>query len=218
MADPLRQRYLFDDIITERELGKGTLISADEKTQTGEGKQEVDRQIKEITNKVSIYKENSKANSYLTSRAGLGCIPLRDLLDKDSDSRGYWGIIEGAYQVLNKSKMVRTWEGFVIVSVGFLYGALHLTAWAEAFPSYPEMILWRAAAGITAISWGSFSLSLYLDLKGLKRIYPVFFGLGVPFVLIIRLFLLVESFLCLRALPLGSYRVNRWSEFWPHAS
>lgn len=193
---------------------------------------EKDEQMLSINTKVSVYKELSKERSYLTRRMGLGSIPLRDLKDKNKGLEDFMEIIKEAYVVLSKSGQVTTWEGRIIVSVGFIYGSMHLAAWANIFPTWPEKILWRIAACITAISWAAFSLCFLIpalldrirkkiNIKNPKiraDIFLLFFVPAASLFFLVRLFLLIESFVCLRALPLGSYKANNWSQFWPHAN
>ena len=55
------------------------------------------------------------------------------------------------------------------------------------------------------------------DSRLFSRACGVFLGVGIFPVMLVRVYLLVESFASLRRLPYGSYTLNTWSNVWPHA-
>jgi hypothetical protein len=110
------------------------------------------------------------------------------------------------------------------------YGGLHLTAWSFPFPSQYEKIIWRGSAFLIAtelialVMWhwflilcvkvraadmGALKTLIYWTQKALSFAYLVFVALGLPpYVLIYagaRIYLVVECFLQLRAVPIGVY-------------
>jgi hypothetical protein len=157
---------------------------------------------------------------YLTSRAGLGKLCFIDILGEARNGlgikQGYFGMVTRAYVRLQRSWML-VWREILAGSfAGVAYGLLHLAVWKHEFPTRAEQILWRVSAVITASTCLFFSITVWAGGKKMIVVYATVLGLmGVP-VLVVRLFLLFESFFSLRKLPLGSYEVPVWSEIWPH--
>lgn len=165
-------------------------------------------------------------DSYLVSRAGLGTLLIRDLFGEQKGFTFYLTMMKNAYHTLHEARTLISPEGIVITVVGFIYGAVHLAVWNTQFPSYLESRLWRIASGITAISWGCFVLSMWIPIKNLDKgagkdffitlCVTVLGTVAIPYV-IVRLFLLVESFAAMRLLPPDAYTVSRLSALWPHS-
>ena len=152
----------------------------------------------------------------------------------------YFHLLSTAYSRLWKGRKNVNREGLAISFVGLVYGGVHLAAWNNEFPTFAEQLLWKIAAAITAAAWSVFVISLWLSVlldadivvrtdaeskrrqRLVKRVFSsacgAFFGVAVIPVLLVRLYLLVESFASLRLLPKGSYELLQWSEAWPHAS
>ena len=103
------------------------------------------------------------------------------------------------------------------------FGALHLAAWNSTFPSLIEGLLWRwsavyisacglvIACSLTILhlaprGWDIFS---FITLIGTLTCTPIlYFGA--------RFYLLLESFLSLRALPADAYQTPDWTPSIPH--
>jgi len=121
-----------------------------------------------------------------------------------------------------------------------LYGAIHLATWTFEFPTPQERLLWRVASiGIAATLPALFSSGLlvwvlllvvntiYRSCGGTKRQarqnwkvgIKIYSGLGVTavvFYAIARIFLVVESFIGLRRVPIGVYWTPPWLQMIPH--
>jgi hypothetical protein len=126
------------------------------------------------------------------------------------------------------SKILPSWQTLVILcSLACIYGAVHLAAWQSHFPTVIERLLWRISGICIA---GGLPLSLafdYLENKiseldrrrrytqayqtpeALKILgYVVAWGTIITIALayfFARVFLVVESFIELRAVPIGVY-------------
>lgn len=176
---------------------------------------------------------SARKRAYLTSRAGLGKLLYSSifLLGSDSKKKEFYKGVYDAY-----GQLLRGWhnlwlQALIISFVGLVYGGVHLAAWNNEFPSFAEQLLWKISAIITATAWGMFifSLCLYPGLKQLekkKECFKIFTSnvLQIGFivcagpVVLVRLYLLVESFVSIRKLPYGSYSLTSWANTWPHAS
>jgi hypothetical protein len=107
------------------------------------------------------------------------------------------------------------------------YGALHIAAWNEFYPTETERILWITSA----MTIGSSGILLWLyflarqrvqsldflavrvkSKKGLKVVGQIAFGLFV----LARVYLVVEAFVSLRRVPKAVYQTPEWSEYLPH--
>lgn len=115
-----------------------------------------------------------------------------------------------------------------------IYGACHATAWNSHFPTPIEQWMWRICSiivGGVPLLVGSCGIlqdayDFWVDLKRMLKflkLYSVFVVVGVIVSLLAalvlgaaRLFLLVEAFLSLRSLPVGSYESTPWEEYLPH--
>ena len=123
------------------------------------------------------------------------------------------------------------------------YGGIHLSAWSFEFPSRVESIIWRAAcfiiigssfALLAVPSWDALDyyfvlsyydpgLSIWKDWRALKLMQALnkVVGYGSAGLLLLcyaasRLYLVVESFISLRHVPIGVYAAVPWVENIPH--
>ena len=107
-----------------------------------------------------------------------------------------------------------------------VFGAIHVASWNIKLLSNVEQWLWRASALycvaigmiVTLITGFSQSLNRQSWISISTYYILMTFALGViPLVYVIaRLFMIVEVFLSLRALPASAYESVRWSSFIPH--
>lgn len=94
-----------------------------------------------------------------------------------------------------------------------VFGAVHVASWNVLLPSAPELWLWRAstiycsAAGLLAVL-----------VSGNRSDAAIIFSLMVivPLYCIIRVYMIVEVCISLRALPRSAYNSVQWSAFVPH--
>ena len=120
--------------------------------------------------------------------------------------------------------------------LGLLYGGIHATSWNTHFPSVVERTLWHVAACVVA--GGGFALctlgyafsNAFLVRKTPKWYHKLMdfcvnvLGVlaGLVFVVVAtsivlsRIYLVVESFISIRSLPYGAYKVVNWTTFFPH--
>lgn len=118
------------------------------------------------------------------------------------------------------------------VSIGF--GAVHVCAWNEFFPTVYEQVLWRAS-GLFISGSGALWLLIHLlahKYKGVDRYWErvlnneaSWFSYAVLGVLctvcgfcyvFARLFLVVEAFISIRSLPADAYDTPSWTSLIPH--
>jgi hypothetical protein len=116
----------------------------------------------------------------------------------------------------------------VLAFAAAAYGAPHIAAWNEHFPTPIERLLWI----ISSVAIGSSGVILLLfflvkqkiqpvdvvgnrigDSRGLKVVWR--YGL-LPLFVLARAYLVVEAFVSLRRLPTAAYKTPQWSNFFPH--
>ncbi|KAF9008026.1 hypothetical protein BDQ17DRAFT_1237502 [Cyathus striatus] len=105
---------------------------------------------------------------------------------------------------------------FVLSTVAL--GLVHCIAWNSDFPSTAERTLWRISSILTAtaplldtaIDWQHVCLNIVL------WVTTVVVFIGLPFYVVARLYLLMEAFLSLRALPPSAFDTVEWVYFFPH--
>ena len=122
-------------------------------------------------------------------------------------------------------KFDREWEWELRILVvctlfGVVFGSIHCIAWAFAFPSHIERMLWRTASlivtcvpllnALLCILYSSLSESLWQS--------AVEYSIAAGFVLygLARMVLLVQAFTSLRALTPLAYETVQWTLFIPH--
>ena len=103
------------------------------------------------------------------------------------------------------------------------FGSLHLMAWHATFPSLIEKLLWRSSAVYVAGS-GIFVACCLLAIHISSKPSAVFTSIvtvgmltSAPALYVgARLFLLLEAFISLRALPMQAYQTPEWTLSIPH--
>jgi len=124
--------------------------------------------------------------------------------------------------------------GMILWAVSVGYGAIHVAAWHEFFPTVLEAWLWRASA-----VWVSFSGILWLAIHFLAYQFPFIAHLWTSFqhrsmhwvsdsviwflciicgiaYLFARGYLVVEAFVSIRLLPKAAYDTPAWLQVLPH--
>jgi len=109
----------------------------------------------------------------------------------------------------------------VSICSAVVFGAIHCIAWMFYFPSLQEQLAWRISAAVVSGAPILFFL-VFLLTKVAPRVpipnicYMILFvAIGVVF-LILRIMLLVLSFITLRALPPMAFVEVHWESFFPH--
>ena len=110
---------------------------------------------------------------------------------------------------------------FMLVTLPVLYGSVHLTAWNFEFPTYIEKIMWRVAC--TDIAGGiplCFAILLvWLVVPDFERSLGLLGLVVLPLAVLsigARLFIITESFISVRKLPIGVFITVDWSTYIPH--
>lgn len=118
------------------------------------------------------------------------------------------------------------------------YGVAHILAWNFEFPTSIERLLWKIACIDTIVGTISllalFSIVIYLHehnwtslgnailanepgiLPWIYRLVILFGVLNIPLFLLSRIYIIVETFISLRRVPLGVYATVDWAEYIPH--
>ncbi len=124
------------------------------------------------------------------------------------------------------------------LTVCMFYGAAHTTAWKFAFPTDVERLLWRIACldtigGVISLL-AIFSVVVFLHEHDAKMLLRAFFArekgimpllyrmlvvvgiVNVPFFILSRLYIIVETFISLRHVQWGVYATVNWTDYIPH--
>jgi hypothetical protein len=132
-------------------------------------------------------------------------------------------------------------EFYLMLLAWFLsavYAGAHASAWSSHFPSYMERWIWRGScisiASAIPILWSVFTGgAIVFEILNIMTynwaswqqdvlLLPLaYFGIGLLGAVLIsyvsaRCFILVESFISMRSLPVGAYDTIEWTGFWPH--
>lgn len=124
--------------------------------------------------------------------------------------------------------------GMIMWCTSTVYGAIHLAAWNERFPSTVELWFWRASAIYVVFSgslWSFLNLLGHLftpiwlywydflaeGKRGKRRILIyILASIGGTLFFVARTYLVVEAFVSLRALPKSAYASPSWILTVPH--
>ena len=124
------------------------------------------------------------------------------------------------------------------LTVCMFYGAAHTTAWKFAFPTDVERLLWRIACvdtigGVISLL-AIFSIVVFLHEHDAKMLLKAFFArekgimpllyrilvvvgiVNVPFFILSRFYIIVETFISLRHVQWGVYATVNWTDYIPH--
>ncbi|CZR55538.1 uncharacterized protein PAC_05426 [Phialocephala subalpina] len=105
---------------------------------------------------------------------------------------------------------------YVVVPLGILLSAVHLAAWNWAFPSQVELWLWRVSSLSLLSTCFVFFLFRVSNLDDTVEKFAAY--TSVVIYCIARVIILVQIFLCFRAMPESVYREVAWAQFIPHLS
>ena len=123
--------------------------------------------------------------------------------------------------------------GMVLWLACFLYGAIHLAAWNEYFPSLVEKWLWRSSSLYISFYGGLWTVLNYMtrSYKPLNAFWERWMDgggewwqnilIGTPVVIcgsslnFARVLIVIEAFMSIRELPAGAYDTPTWSQVFP---
>ena len=128
---------------------------------------------------------------------------------------------------------IRNLGGFLFTLqnvLGSLFAASHISMWFNHFPTYRDMMVWRIAS-LTAVALPIVLLLLLIDFYILLTIQPTDFMLqameimaitvvfvGFMTILVARMALIVEAFVCLKSVGGTTLQSPSWSKYIPHFS
>lgn len=120
-------------------------------------------------------------------------------------------------------------SGLLLFLLPAIYGAIHLSAWTFQFPTAIEHKLWKIAcldlvASLPVFLIGSFAREVGTngvqftqgDMAMLSWFGLLFLVVNIPATVVARTYLVVESFISLRRVPVGVYATVPWSDWVPH--
>jgi hypothetical protein len=108
---------------------------------------------------------------------------------------------------------VPTWTFPAGIATFLVFNDIHIAAWNFHFSSLAEQVLWKVS------SIGCTVLVLLLLASGTQRIpkllEPTVFFTGLMLYTLFRVYMFVEMFASLRAVPASVYQTPQWSQYFP---
>ena len=106
--------------------------------------------------------------------------------------------------------------GLYVLSL-MIFGSVHLASWNSRLPSTIELWMWRGSSLYCVIYAGFVALMIFLgDKPRYNDALAIIILFGSPVYVIIRIYMIVEVFISLRALPASAFQSVQWSSFLPH--
>lgn len=116
---------------------------------------------------------------------------------------------------IRHNELIGLWKSALLfVLAPSVFGAVHLASWNIAHPTDIELWLWRGSIVACLIIPILFASVVYLRDVVVYRSACMHI-LGLAYILV-RMYMLVEDFLSLRALPSSVFDTVKWSSFVPH--
>ncbi|MCJ1256716.1 hypothetical protein MMC24_004540 [Lignoscripta atroalba] len=113
--------------------------------------------------------------------------------------------------------------------LSLLFGAVYVAGWNISFPTHTEQIVWRICTAILlSLVVAFWAVDAAVELHQRRKMVPedqkvaitpakmALYALIVMVYMTIRIYILVEPFVCLRSLPAVAYKTVQWSSFIPH--
>lgn len=102
-----------------------------------------------------------------------------------------------------------------------LFGAIHVASWNISLPSGVELWMWRASSVYCLIAGVAITVVLYFfgddNLPSWAETTLSILPIAITLVyIIVRIYMIVEVFISLRALPRSAFETVQWSSFIPH--
>ena len=106
--------------------------------------------------------------------------------------------------------------GLMVLSL-MIFGSVHLASWNSRLPSAIELWMWRGSSLYCVIYAGLCALYVVWDpSEKMRNALGEIVIYGLPVYVIIRIYMIVEVFISLRALPASAFQSVQWSSFVPH--
>ncbi len=129
----------------------------------------------------------------------------------------------GLVEVLNMDSYSTSTQYCLLVLIVLsllMFGSVHLASWNSRLPSTVELWMWRGSSLYCVTYAGLFALASFWDsffrTDAFSNILERIAVYGLPVYVIIRIYMIVEVFISLRALPASAYQSVQWSSFLPH--
>jgi hypothetical protein len=108
-----------------------------------------------------------------------------------------------------------TWvtSGMVALCLGF--GAIHVGGWNFHFPSITEQLLWRVSSVACVVLPLAFFLEFSYDEIFSKTADEILRDATAVLYILFRIYMFVEIFVSLRAVPASVYQTPQWSQYFP---
>lgn len=204
-----------------KELGKDEKMSKDKDADKDEEMGE-DQEIGNINNAGKVSKEEENGNKTRAPELTLQIQKRMSQIQKK-----YFGTL--ATRSRNAKTNSYLTLSFSLGILPLIYGGIHLAAWNFDFPSHVESILWKVSGFIIMglipvvlllLFLGS-AVGDYLTSSSVEDYIEAasVLGLVIPGVILYgfaRIFLVVESFISLRHVPIGVYAAVPWVQNIPH--
>ena len=144
--------------------------------------------------------------------------------DIDSWFEFFWAgrFLEDDFNIYWNNHSTFTYYCFcgLAVSSFLIFGSVHLASWNSTLPSTIELWMWRGSSLYCVIYAGLFASSiLWIDnhnFGALNDVSEISTAYGLFVYFIIRIYMIVEVFISLRALPASAFQSVQWSNFLPH--
>lgn len=190
-----------------------------------------------LRNKVSIaktedfdYNQHYSRSLYVQLNSPSGIIVPRDALSQYVSELPEYPFVlfyNGWWMVAMSLAVASNLLLILLVILPLIYGGIHLTTWNFHFASQTEQLLWRIACidimgtmPLAAIFFTCVDLDMDFSYSWprvlVETIHWIFFTSLILFYTLSRVYIVVESFISLRHVPIGVYAAIPWIQDIPH--
>jgi hypothetical protein len=120
-------------------------------------------------------------------------------------------VLGSELELSNKQELLRLCG---VVFFSSVYLAIHASGWNWPFPTFAETIFWRTTVGLLGLGIACTAVAFRMRTGSVRELITML--VSVVVLPMTTVAFIIESFVSIRRLPVGSYLTPQWSGVLPH--